>query len=211
MRVYLQKIAMVTAVIVVLGMTASVAIGAAIWLWRRVDLSAVTMPVRVVASTTVPAASRTVRLALAQESLRQGINAHELEQVIHRIVNEEREVRGLSTLAWDNALAGMARGHSQAMVQSGFSHTLDGCDLACRAVRYRYHYSIIAENLFMISGFHGSNDILARRIVDAWLASEGHRHNVLMPSVMRHAVGVHITPYGRSIWVTENFSASSVE
>ncbi|MBM3131740.1 MAG: CAP domain-containing protein [Chloroflexi bacterium] len=47
----------------------------------------------------------------------------DLEQRVHALVNAEREKQGLSTLAWDEALAAVCRKHSQDMANRGyFSH-----------------------------------------------------------------------------------------
>jgi uncharacterized protein YkwD len=133
-----------------------------------------------------------------------------VEQAILLYTNQERQEQGLPALAWDAALASVARAHSTDMAGNAFfSHTNPaGQDPTARAVAAGYpvrrdlgglRYSIgIGENIGkMPTGNvvgHGyvENDpqSVARALVQAWMDSPGHRENILNAQYARIGVGV---------------------
>lgn len=87
------------------------------------------------------------------------LNITQLEKRIHVLINEERMANGLSLLAYDDELAGIAREHSLDMVVGNyFAHVnLEGQDPTSRAEEagydcYKdfgdYYVTGIAENLY---------------------------------------------------------------
>jgi uncharacterized protein YkwD len=133
----------------------------------------------------------------------------------------------LAPLAWDGALASIARGHSGDMAKRNyFSHeSPEG-----HAFRDRYaaaHYRCAlrvgdmiyggAENLARgtlfskITTVNGvqyfdwkSEDAIAADAVEGWMDSPGHRANILTPHWKHQGIGVVIAPDKR-VYVTQNF------
>ena len=116
------------------------------------------------------------------------------------LVNEERERAGLPTLAWDAGAAEVAYAHSLDMDARGFfSHTNpDGLAPWDRLTAAGISWSAAGEN---IARGYGS----AAAVMAGWMASDGHRANILHPSFSRLGVGVHEGPDGP--WWTQVFLA----
>jgi len=157
------------------------------------------------------------------------INIDELEMEIHNKINEQRKSYGLSSLNWDPFLRDIARKHSEDMDAQGYfdHYSLDGCDPTCRGdkVGYNCHKELgggwysegIAENIFQnnlydsityINGipFHNWNtmDEIAESTVSGWMASPGHRQNILEPDYDRGSIGVAISN-SDEVLVTQDF------
>jgi len=74
---------------------------------------------------------------------------------------------------------------------SKFSHTADGQQPSDRAKKHGYDYCIVLENIayeYNSSGF--STEDLARRFVEGWKNSPGHRKNMLDADVTETGVAV---------------------
>ncbi|MDI9633595.1 MAG: CAP domain-containing protein [Methanolinea sp.] len=133
-----------------------------------------------------------------------------IEQEIYRLANAERAKAGLPALAWDGRLAEVAREHSRDMAAGGyFSHTNprgEGPDE--RAARHGYPtrkplpggaYMVgIGENIgkmptgkvLGIGYVPPDAGSIARAQVQSWMASPGHRANILDPDYTVTGVGV---------------------
>jgi uncharacterized protein YkwD len=97
-------------------------------------------------------------------------------------VNAARAAHGLARLRLDAALGRAARSHSAEMLRDDtFSHG----DFAGRMAAFHLRGSL-AENLAWGTGPYGS----AQAIVRMWLASPGHRANLLGAAYRRIGVGV---------------------
>ncbi|MBL8230776.1 MAG: CAP domain-containing protein [Bryobacterales bacterium] len=119
-------------------------------------------------------------------------------------VNQERARRGIPALQWNSRLAEVARQHSVAMATRGFfSHTdpLRG-DLGRRLARAKVAYTSCAENIYRQSG---SGDP-ARRALEGWLASPGHRDAMLEPDFRETGLGAASGPRN-GCWITQIFLA----
>lgn len=139
-----------------------------------------------------------------------------LELAIHERVNEVRQERGLSELAFDTELREVARYHSEDMAEREyFSHTSpEGHTLQDRYERFGYdcrvpagefEYKTGGENLFMYrSSMEPSIETLANRSVAGWLDSPGHRRNLLDEDWRQEGIGVARADDG-SVYVTQNF------
>jgi uncharacterized protein YkwD len=120
-----------------------------------------------------------------------GANAGPIRASVLCLVNAERAGQGMGALTDDARLATAAAGHAQDMVTRGFfAHTTpDGVDFSARirAAGYR-DYLTVAENLAWGSG------VLATpaEIVRAWMASTGHRANILDGTLRESGIGVVI-------------------
>jgi len=133
----------------------------------------------------------------------------EVEKGIFRLTNQVRRQEGLPTLTWDPALARAARRHSADMLLRGyFQHeSPEG-----RTPRERlsaaapYELTVTGENLW---GTRSSQPLdperLPRIIVESWLASPGHRANLLNPAFTD--LGVGVARQGTTLRATQVFGA----
>lgn len=128
-----------------------------------------------------------------------------VEARILALTNVERVKAGLARFVDDPRIAGVARDWSQTMARTGaYVHRpewawLDGFP----------GWSAAAENIHTCDAGHlasigGSNEVLARYFVDGWMASPGHRANILNPALTRLGVGVARAGDGR-FSATQNF------
>ena len=108
------------------------------------------------------------------------------------LVNSERTANGCAAIAWDETLAQVARLHSADMAARDYmDHTNpDGLTPFDRAAAAGTTAS--AENI--AAGQQTAADVMA-----AWMASPGHRANILNCSLTRLGVGVG---YGGSYGIT---------
>lgn len=104
------------------------------------------------------------------------------ERSLVSAVNEVRRANGLRPLNVDGALLRVARSHSTAMIRTDvFTHGAMGARLAASGARGPN----FGENLAWGVGAYAS----ARYIVAQWLASPGHRANLLRPGWTRVGIG----------------------
>jgi uncharacterized protein YkwD len=164
---------------------------------------------------------------LPHNDARPRVSVPGLEQRIHRLINRERERQGLSQLSWDEALARIARGHSQDMSRRRyFSHdTPEGHDLAFRYAQEGYRCAIRVGNVRFIGAENilqnnlydsvvvvngkaayswNTEDRIAETTVRGWMDSPGHRRNILTTHWGKEGIGVFIDPDGK-IYITQNF------
>jgi uncharacterized protein YkwD len=107
------------------------------------------------------------------------------ETSILREMNRVRAADGLQSLRADGRLELAARSHSREMVRTGsFAHGAFGT----RMHQFQVRGSFAGENLAWGVGDRGT----ARGIVAAWLASPGHRANLLRPSFRHVGVGAFV-------------------
>lgn len=114
------------------------------------------------------------------ESVAARERASTLEDLVLREVNAIRESRHLRALTMSPALGRSAVAHSNAMATYGFfAHTSrNGASFSQRIKRFyapRDGGWTVGENLAMFAG----SPPTASAIVDAWMASPGHRANLL--------------------------------
>ncbi|MCZ2826784.1 MULTISPECIES: CAP domain-containing protein [unclassified Modestobacter] len=126
------------------------------------------------------------------------------EQVARAIfdrVNAERETRGLEPVAWNDALATVARDWSTEMADTGeFQHQdVQAVLQEDELVGFRG----VGENIFQSTG-----PVPAGTIHSGWMRSDGHRANVLNPGWDRLGVGVVCAPDG-SVWATQIFGRTA--
>lgn len=144
----------------------------------------------------------------------------ELEQAIHREINEKRTNNSMRELAYREDLQGVARGHSEDMAERGyFAHqSPDGQDIADRYAAANINCPTKGENIAQSwykttvrtsSGTERYNTIdeLATAIVNQWMNSPGHRENILRGQFNSEGIGVRAveTDEGLKVYVTQNF------
>ena len=113
--------------------------------------------------------------------------------------NDFRAGERLSKLKRNGDLEEAARGFAEYMARTGkFDHDADGSTPSARAKAAGYDYCIVSENiayLYSSAGFATAD--LARRLVELWKNSPGHRRNMVEPDVLDTAVAVaHTTTKG---------------
>ena len=126
---------------------------------------------------------------------------------VHLRVNAERARRGLAPLRWDDAGAAVAVGHSRDMARNDyFAHV----DSAGRAASDRLSGMVAgcsgwgtAENLWMARDPAGSHRRVPEAAVAGWMASRGHRNNILGDRYDTTGVGVAVA--GERVYVTQDF------
>ncbi len=164
---------------------------------------------------------------LPERKSKPSINILKLEKAIHSLINNERQRNGLPPMAWDDALAKIARKHSKDMSKRNYfdHYSPEGRDFVYRYQRDGYHCSIHvgrtihmgAENIALnnlydsvttINGkaFYDWNpqDKIAATTVQGWMNSPGHRKNILEPYWKNEGIGLFIGPDGK-VYITQNF------
>ncbi|WP_417249994.1 CAP domain-containing protein [Celeribacter sp.] len=111
--------------------------------------------------------------------------ATETARVILAEINAERAAKGLGALQTNPRLSAAAQAHAEDMAARGyFSHvSKDGSTPKIRAERAGYRACLIAEN---ISRGYPS----AQQAVAGWMASKGHRENILRRGVSQIGIGI---------------------
>lgn len=131
-----------------------------------------------------------------------------LERRLFELTNRERRERGLDALEPESTLAEIARRHSADMLERDyFAHeSPEGNDAHDRiAAGHRRLVGLTAENLWSGSGYDlGDADALARVVVDDWMASRGHRENILRPEYTH--LGIGVAAAGSEVRMTQNFA-----
>lgn len=117
-----------------------------------------------------------------------------MEDEVVRLTNEERAKAGCDGLRIDERLRTAARGHSDDMAaRQYFSHTSpEGETPWDRAAEVGYP-SPSAENI--AQGYPDAESVVA-----AWMASDGHRANILNCRSNAVGVGVTVTGAGAPYW-----------
>jgi uncharacterized protein YkwD len=134
--------------------------------------------------------------------------ATSLEDLVLREINSVRAAHGRVPLATSAALERAADRHSRSMALLGFfSHeSRNGTPFWQRVKQYYFTNSrtwTVGENLAMFGGITPS----AESIVTAWMASPGHRANLLQPRYRDAGIAIVHHPTaggifgGRPTWV----------
>ncbi|MDE2807218.1 MAG: CAP domain-containing protein [Gemmatimonadota bacterium] len=171
---------------------------------------------------TIPRPRATATLTpreLAVQAVKERAESHEqrfveeVEQIVYEFTNLVRPIR------WDSHLASVARAHSEDMAATGhFDHVnLKGQSPTDRGLAMGYdcykdygsYYTRgIGENIYKypyssVPVFGDSSEEMASKLVDGWMASPGHRENILNPAYDRIGVGIAIR--GSWLYATQNF------
>ncbi len=119
------------------------------------------------------------------------------------LVNQERAKAGLLPLKWNDTLAAAASVYAQDMAVRGFfaHNSPEGTTPVQRARQagyepYGWGELYVGENL--ARGFSNPEGAM-----QGWMASEGHRNNVLRPEYRELGVGVFTAPSGIKLFVQE--------
>ena len=157
------------------------------------------------------------------------VDALELEDLTHELINAQRVMHGFEPLEHDEAIRLIARNHSEDMASRDyFSHVspdgLDSIDRGDNAgydcfkdrgssftfgLRENIHQGWLFDSYQKENGRGVNVDWLtvaeiAQIAVDGWMNSPGHRQNILDSSYDRAGMGVAITEDGK-VFFTQNF------
>lgn len=127
------------------------------------------------------------------------------EELMLRLVNEERTSEGLDELTWCPALARSSQVHSDDMAaRDYFEHASpEGGQVWDRATEQGYNYSYVGENIAV-----GQRSV--QEVMVGWMDSKGHRENILNPNFTHlgyaRAVGNFEGDSGYIYW-TQNFGS----
>ncbi|AGB36636.1 CAP domain-containing protein [Natronococcus occultus] len=132
-----------------------------------------------------------------------------VETAIHDRVNAVRAEHGLDPLSYREDLAAAAASHSQDMAERSYlSHTSpEGETMTDRYERFDVDCWGRAENVLYNYASDESPTAAARRSVDQWMGSDGHRRNVLSTSWTAEGIGAAVADDGR-LYVTQNFGSN---
>lgn len=132
-----------------------------------------------------------------------------VEAAIHDRVNAVRAERGLEALSAREDLATVADSHSRDMAERGYlSHTSpEGETMTDRYERFDVDCRGWAENILYNYASDESPTAAARRSVDQWMESTGHRRNILSTSWTAEGIGAAVADDGR-LYVTQNFGSN---
>ena len=117
---------------------------------------------------------RALMIALLLLSPASTAHAGEMENAALSLINSARAKAGCAALAINPKLQSAASGHAKAMArQNFFSHTgKNGSTAKSRINAAGYGWSAIAENI-------AAGQTSAKDVVSTWLASAGHKKNML--------------------------------
>jgi uncharacterized protein YkwD len=122
------------------------------------------------------------------------------EQRLLELTNAERKKEDLPPLVPNAVLFKVARGHSENMArQEKLAHELDGKTpyMRIKAAGYRYHYA--GENV-------ASGDVELEDVVKGWMASPGHRKNILGRNFTEIGLGLATSERG-DVYYTQVFAS----
>ena len=126
------------------------------------------------------------------------------ENDVFERINRERLKMRLSSLAWDDGLAKVARDYSRKMAREGFFDHYDrqGRTVTDRAEAARImNWKGIGENLF----FCDEHPYFTETAVRGWMKSPTHRSNILERSWTATGIGIATARDG-SIYITQVFT-----
>jgi uncharacterized protein YkwD len=128
-----------------------------------------------------------------------------IERAVISLTNDVRTARRLPPLDSSDALAAVARRHSQDMLTRGyFDHcTPEGLHSSDRIARSGLDFDATAENIYMVRNATSSPADLASAMVKGWMNSRDHRANILTPDY--RVVGVGIVATSRMVIATQLF------
>jgi uncharacterized protein YkwD len=159
-------------------------------------------------------------LFLLQNNSRPEIRIPDLERLIYDGINSQRKASNLTPLEWDEAIAKVARVHSEDMAKRGyFKHqTPEGSTPMKRLEQSGYNSCrLVGENIYQNNLYSSvavekrrttydwnSMDKIADTTVKGWMESPGHREVILEKGYNRTGIGVAIGP-GDKVYITQVF------
>jgi hypothetical protein len=135
----------------------------------------------------------------------------DLEDLILALTNGVRKQHGLKPLQYEGRLREVARHHSTDMIRRKFfdHKNPDGLSPADRIARgHRTLIGTSGENIWQIQSQKTyTTRALAKQSMVNWMASPGHRANILKPDYTHLGVGVSMVR--GKVTITQNFSGTA--
>lgn len=155
-------------------------------------------------------------MLLAGPAFAKGPDLVEAEGLIVHLTNAFRAEQGLPGVESDAALASAAQEFAFYMSRNDrYGHSADGRQPADRAEARGYRFCSVAENIsYWFSTEPITTEELARRFVEGWKNSPGHRRNMVDPDVVHMAAGVGQSVRTGRIYAVQLFGrprAASIE
>lgn len=119
----------------------------------------------------------------------------QLELKVFELLNDERQLKGLDDVSYDETIAALARQKSRNMADNGYlSHTSPQLGSPFKMLRDNgIKYTSASENI-------ARGQKTAEEVVAAWMDSTGHRESMLNPNFQRIGAGFAQDEKGRSYW-----------
>ena len=117
------------------------------------------------------------------------------EQEVVNLTNAQRKLAGLEELQPNIKLFESARLHAANMAkQNKLEHDLDGKTMVDRLQATGYNLESVAENIAW-------KQTTPRKLIAAWMESEGHKKNMLTSDFVHIGVGMAKNDKGEPYWV----------
>ena len=131
----------------------------------------------------------------------------QVERSIVKRTNDFRAEQRLSRVEANAALDRAAQGFADYMARTdGYGHTADGRQPSERTTAAGYDHCLVSENIsYQFSTGDFTTEDLARRYVEGWKASPGHRRNMLEPHVVHTAAAVARGPKSGRYYAVQLF------
>lgn len=120
----------------------------------------------------------------------------QVEIHVVEMTNRARAGEKLAPLVPNPKLSAAARSYAAFLAKAKeFSHTADGREAGERIQAAGYEWCQVGENLALAQSSGGFASLeLARRAVEGWLNSPGHRENLMQPAITEIGVGIAKAP-----------------
>jgi uncharacterized protein YkwD len=131
----------------------------------------------------------------------QGAEDHQFEQRVLDLVNAERAKYGAQPLAYDRQLDLASERHNQVQAATGrMAHDGIGDGTPRDRIRATGFTGAWGENV-------ATGQLSPEQVVAEWMASPGHRRNILDPTYDRLGVSYTVASNGRTFWA-QSFGTS---
>lgn len=129
----------------------------------------------------------------------------DVESFIFSMVNQERSKAGQATLGLNSQMTTFAREKSKEMIELNyFDHNSPKNGYIQDILsKNGIGYSAVGENIAMVQGEDLSADAMAKKLMDMWMNSPGHRANILSPNFKE--IGIGVARQGNLIKATQDF------
>jgi uncharacterized protein YkwD len=138
-------------------------------------------------------------LAVEFPDCREPAQADAWREEVMRLVNQARAAAGLGPVVHNAILEQQATEYACEMIQYDFfDHVspVDGSTLGERATRFGYAFRVVGENL-------AAGQTTPQQAFNDWMASPGHRRNILDPRFTELGIGVRTGGTYGIYWVQE--------
>jgi uncharacterized protein YkwD len=131
----------------------------------------------------------------------------EVRQMIVERTNEFRESKDRESVTTDDTLHETAKSFAEYMAKHDrYGHRADDRTPSERARAQEYDFCLVSENIayqFSTTGFTTSE--LAKRFVEGWIDSPGHRRNMLRKEVVETGVGLARSEWTGIVYAVQMF------